>query len=118
MEHEAGGFVLPAGSVLVVSPWLLHHDPRWWADPWAFRPERWTQEDPSRPRHAYMPFGAGPRMCVGEDFALMEALLLLATIGRRWRFEHDPEHRIELQPVVTLRPRHGMRMRVLPGEGR
>ena len=110
VNQEAGGYVIPAGSVLVVSPWLLHHDPRWWNDPWAFSPERWLPPDHGRPRQAYLPFGAGPRMCIGEDFAWLEAVLLLATIGRRWRFAHDPSHRVQLQPVVTLRPRNGMRM--------
>jgi cytochrome P450 len=109
-DHEADGYVLPAGSVLVVSPWLLHHDRRWWEEPAAFRPERWIDAETERPRHAYLPFGAGPRMCVGEEFARLEAVLLLATIAARWRFEHDPGHRVELQPVITLRPRTGMPM--------
>ena len=106
-----GGVRLSEGSVAVVSPWLLHHDPRWWPEPNAFRPERWLVPDPDRPRHAYMPFGGGPRMCVGEGFAWMEAGLLLATLARRWRFTLEPSARVELQPVVTLRPRFGMPMR-------
>jgi cytochrome P450 len=109
-DLEAGGYALPAGSVLVVSPWLLHHDPRWWPEPEAFRPERWLMEDPSRPRLAYLPFGAGPRMCIGEGFATLEAVLVLATIARTWSFERDPSHHVELQPVVTLRPRGGLPM--------
>jgi cytochrome P450 len=109
-DYDADGFSLRAGSVLVVSPWLLHHDPRWWDEPEAFRPERWLGDEGGRPRHAYLPFGAGPRMCIGEDFARLEALLLLAAIARRWRFVHDPSHRVELQPVITLRPRTGMPM--------
>jgi cytochrome P450 len=109
-DHEADGYVLPAGSVLVVSPWLLHRDPRWWDEPESFRPERWLGGNGDRPRHAYLPFGAGPRMCIGEDFARLEAVLVLAVIARRWRFVHDPSHRVELQPVITLRPRTGMPM--------
>jgi cytochrome P450 len=107
---DAGGFPIPAGSVLVVSPWLLHHDVRWWPEPEAFRPERWLTEDPSRPRYAYLPFGAGPRMCIGEGFASLEAVLLLATIARAWTFDLEPSHHVELQPVVTLRPRGGLPM--------
>jgi cytochrome P450 len=107
-EHVAGGYRIPAGAVVAVSPFLLHRDPRWWRDPERFAPERWLVEDARRPRHAYIPFGGGPRMCIGEGFASMEARLLIATIARRWRFEHDPSHRVELQPVVTLRPRTGM----------
>ena len=74
----------------------------------SFRPERWPAGP--EPRHAYVPFGAGPRMCIGEPFAWMEAALLLATIGRRWELDLSPVARVELQPVVTLRPRHGMPM--------
>jgi cytochrome P450 len=109
-DHDADGFALRAGSVLVVSPWLLHHDARWWDEPDAFRPQRWLGGEDGRPRHAYLPFGAGPRMCIGEDFARLEAVLLLAAIARWWRFVHDPSHRVELQPVITLRPRTGMPM--------
>jgi len=110
-EHLADGIRIPAGAVVIVSPWLLHHDARWWADPATFRPERWLEEERAR-RHAFLPFGGGPRMCIGEGFAELEASVLLSTIGRTWRFEHDPRRRVELQPVVTLRPRGGMPMRV------
>jgi cytochrome P450 len=91
-----------------VSPWLLHRDDRWFRDPAEFRPGRWP-EGPD-PRHAYVPFGAGPRVCIGEPFAWMEAALLLATIGQRWSLDLSAPHRVELQPVVTLRPRNGMPM--------
>ena len=115
-DHEADGVRIPAGSVVVVSPWLLHHDARWWAEPSAFRPERWLDDEPMSDRHAYLPFGGGPRMCIGEGFAMLETRLLVATIGRRWSLRHDPAHRVELQPVVTLRPRTGMPM-VARGRG-
>jgi len=113
-DLEADGFPIPSGSVVVASPWLLHHDPRWWPEPSDFRLDRFTEEAvAARPRHAYLPFGGGPRMCIGEGFALLEATLLLATIARRWRFELDPTQQVALQPVVTLRPRFGMRMRAI-----
>ena len=111
-DLEADGHRIAAGSVIVVSPWLLHHDPRWWDDPWGFRPERWLADDPARSRDAYMPFGAGPRMCIGEGFAWLEATLVLATIARRLTLSHDPTHRVELQPAIALRPRTGMPMTV------
>jgi len=111
-EHVADGVLIPAGAVVIVSPWLMHHDPRWWADPSMFLPERWIDGEPAVRRHAFLPFGGGPRMCIGEGFAELEATILLATIGRTWRFEHDPAHWVVLQPVVTLRPRGGMPMRV------
>ena len=110
-EHRAGAYVVPARSIAVVSPWLLHHDPRWWAEPDAFRPERWLEDDPDRPRSAYLPFGAGPRMCIGEPFARLEGLLLLATIARGWRLRLRSGFEPALQPVITLRPRGGMPMR-------
>jgi cytochrome P450 len=116
--HRAGGYELPARAVTVVSPWLLHHDPRWWKEPETFAPERWLEPDPDRPRAAFLPFGAGPRMCVGEPFARLEAVLLLARIAGRWRFQADPNAEIGLQPAITLRPRGGMRMRALERTGR
>jgi cytochrome P450 len=111
VDHDAGSYVVPAGSVVIVSPYLVHRDPRWYEHPEAFVPERWRDEDrASRPRNAYLPFGAGPRMCVGEHFARLEGVLVLATIAQRWRLDLVPGHRVELQPVVTLRPKHGMAM--------
>jgi cytochrome P450 len=113
-DHDLGPAVLPERSVAIVSPWILHHDPRWWPEAGSFRPERWLAEDPDRPRHAYLPFGAGRRMCIGEGFAWMEARLLLATLAQRWRFRLDPTARVALQPVITLRPRYGMAMDAVP----
>jgi cytochrome P450 len=104
-DHPVNGYVIPAGAVVVVSPYLVHHDPRWWPEPEAFRPERWAEEDDARPRHAYFPFGAGPRMCIGEPFAGMEAILVLATLARRWRLRLVPGQSIEPRPLVTLRPK-------------
>lgn len=106
--HTAGGYPVPAGATVVVSPWLLHRDARWFQEPAAFRPHRWPAGPD--PRHAYVPFGAGPRVCIGEPFAWMEAALLLVTIGQRWSLDLAPSHRVQLQPVVTLRPRNGMPM--------
>jgi cytochrome P450 len=106
--HEAGGYRIPAGATAVVSPWLLHRDDRWFPEPAEFRPGRWPAGPD--PRHAYVPFGAGPRMCVGEPFAWMEAALLLVTIGQRWSLDLAAPDRVQLQPVVTLRPRNGMPM--------
>jgi cytochrome P450 len=102
---------VPSGSIVVVSPWLLHHDARWWSEPEAFRPERWsTPPGAGRPRGAFVPFGGGPRVCVGEPFAWMEGVLLLSTIAQRWRFRLVPGRVVEAQPVVTLRPRNGLPM--------
>ena len=108
---ELGGYRIPAGAALVAPPLIVHRDPRWFDDPLDFRPGRWTPEfRESLPRFAYYPFGGGPRLCIGEGFAWMEAKLLLSTMGQRWQMRHDPNHKIELQPLVSLRPKGGMPM--------
>lgn len=109
-DYQAGGFLIPARSVVLTSPYAVHRDPRWFSDPLAFRPERWSTEDPSRPKFAYFPFGGGARVCIGERFAWMEGTLLLAAIGQRWRLRLEPGHRVETQARITLRPKYGMRM--------
>jgi cytochrome P450 len=94
-----------------VSQYLLHRDARFWEEADRFWPERWLHADATgRHRYAYFPFGAGPRICIGEQFAWMEGALVLATMVRRWRFERQPGHVVALQPIVTLRPRHGLPM--------
>jgi cytochrome P450 len=104
---------IAAGSLIYTSPYIVHHDPRWYPDPERFDPERWRPEAAAeRPKFAYAPFGAGTRVCIGEQFAWMEGVLLLATVAQRWRLIHDPSHVVEVEPLVTLRPKYGMRMRV------
>jgi cytochrome P450 len=109
-DYQAGGFLIPARSVILMSPYVMHRDPRWFPDPLAFRPERWLAEDPARPKFAYFPFGGGARVCIGERFAWMEGTLLLAVIGQRWRLRLEPGHRVETHARITLRPKFGMRM--------
>jgi cytochrome P450 len=110
-DHQVGGYPVPAGSLCILSPYVVHHDPRWFPDPWGFDPDRWTPEAVARrPRHAYFPFGAGPRMCIGEEFAWMEMKLVVATLARRWRLRLAPGARVALRPQITLRPRYGMPM--------
>ena len=106
-----GGFTIRKGSVLALSPYIVHRDPRLWPDPLRFDPERFTAEAKAeRPRFAYFPFGAGARSCIGEPFAWMEGVLLLATIGQRWRLRLLPGHPVEPKALMTLRPRYGMKM--------
>jgi cytochrome P450 len=109
-DYPVGGFVVPARSVVLMSPFVMHRDPRWFPDPLAFRPERWLSEDPARPKFAYFPFGGGARVCIGERFAWMEGVLLLATLAQRWRLRLEPGHRVETHARITLRPKYGMRM--------
>ncbi len=116
-DFPIGDFVIPARSVVLMSPYVVHRDPRWFSDPLTFRPERWSVEDPSRPKFAYFPFGGGARVCIGERFAWMEGTLLLAAIGQRWRLRMEPGHRVERHARITLRPKYGMRMIAEPRTG-
>lgn len=110
-DFAAGEFVVPAGTMVLMSQWVVHRDERFWPDPQRFDPERWTPEArASRPKFAYFPFGGGARVCIGEPFAWMEGVLLLATIAQQWRFELASDARVEPQPLITLRPRYGMPM--------
>jgi cytochrome P450 len=108
---EANGYTIPARSIILVSQYVMHRDARWFPDPERFDPERFTPErQAERPKFAYFPFGGGPRVCIGEQFAWMEGILLLATIAQRWRLRLVPGHPVALQPIITLRPKHGIRM--------
>ena len=111
---EVGGHVLAPRTVVLASQWIAHRDPRWWPDADAFRPARWlaggTAGAAGRPKFSYFPFGAGTRVCIGEQFAWMEGTLALATFAQRWRLRLAPGHVVAPQPIVTLRPKHGMRM--------
>jgi cytochrome P450 len=99
--HTIGGHPIDPGSLVILSQWIVHHDPRWWDVPNDFRPERW-QSPPPRAKYAYFPFGGGSRLCIGESFAWTEAILLVATIAQRWSFK--PVTVPKLEPRITLRP--------------
>lgn len=110
--HTVRGWTVPAGTLFLMSQYVVHRDPRWWPEPEAFRPARWLAPD-ERPRFAYFPFGGGTRLCVGESFAWMEAVLLLAVLARRWEVRvARPDPRPE--PLITLRPRGGMPATLVP----
>ena len=107
------GHRIRAGTVMLVSPWVTHRDPRFYADPEHFDPDRWTDAFTKQlPRYAFFPFGGGQRLCIGQSFAEMEAALILATIGRRFRLALADSRAIAPAPSVTLRPSGGVRMRV------
>jgi cytochrome P450 len=110
---EAAGYTIPARSIVLACQYVMHRDPRWFPDPERFDPERFAPDrHADRPRFAYFPFGGGPRVCIGEQFAWMEGVLALATIAQRWRLRLVPGHAVALQPIITLRPKFGMRMTV------
>ncbi|HEY3738295.1 MAG TPA: cytochrome P450 [Bryobacteraceae bacterium] len=104
---------LEPGAIIIMSPYVTHRDPRYFADPERFDPDRWLPERAeARQKFSFYPFGGGARVCIGERFAWMEGTLLLATIAQKWRLRLDPAQVVEKRALLTLRPKHGMRMRV------
>ena len=110
-DYRVGEYVLPARSIILMSPYVVHRHERWFEEPERFEPERWLPEKAAtRPKFSYFPFGGGARVCIGERFAWMEGVLLLATLAQRWRPHLEPGQRIDHRALITLRPRYGMRM--------
>ncbi|HYW52242.1 MAG TPA: cytochrome P450 [Gemmatimonadaceae bacterium] len=112
-EHRVREFEFPARTIFLAPQYIVHRDPRWWPEPTRFLPDRWLDAGAAaaRPKLAYFPFGAGTRICVGEQFAWMEAVLVLTTLARRWRVRVDgPDPALE--PIITLRPRGGLSARL------
>ncbi len=110
-DYEIGGYWAPAGTTLLMSQWVMHRDARYFDDPEEFRPERWADGLAARlPKYAYFPFGGGQRYCIGHSFAMMEAILLLATIAQKFRLSLVPGHPIKPWPSITLRPKYGVKM--------
>ena len=113
-EYRIGEYTVPARTIILMSQWIVHRDPRWWPDAERFQPERWLADgsaaDPARPKFSYFPFGAGTRVCIGEQFAWMEGILGLATFARRFAMRLVPGHPVVPRPIITLRAQHGMRM--------
>ncbi len=110
-DCEIAGYHVPARCTVFMMPWLVHRDARWFPDPLRFDPDRWQGDfAKTLPAFAYMPFGGGPRRCIGNSFAMMEAVLLLATIAQRFRLTLVPNHPVEPFPSITLRPKYGMKM--------
>jgi cytochrome P450 len=112
-DCEIGDYHVPAGTQLLMSPWVVHRDARYFESPEAFKPERWTTEFIEQlPRYAYFPFGGGQRVCLGQDFAMMEAMLVIATILRKFRLTLESEESVEPHPVVLLQPNRRIMIRL------
>jgi cytochrome P450 len=107
-DYSINGYDIPARTIILMSQYVTHRDSRWFPEPERFDPERWTPEaKETRPKFSYYPFGGGNRICIGEQFAWMEGVLVLATVAQRWRMRLLAGHQVELEPIVTLRPKHG-----------
>ena len=110
-DYEVGGYVIPAGADIFMSQYVVHRDPRFYKEPERFRPERWSSEETKNlPRFAYFPFGGGTRRCIGEPFAWMEGVILIATIASKWKMRLVPHQKIVPQALITIRPKNGMNM--------
>jgi cytochrome P450 len=112
-DYTLGKYTVPTGSTIMMSQYVMHHDPHYYNEPERFDPERWSSEAKSSlPRFSYFPFGGGIRGCIGEPFAWMEGILVLASIARQWKMSLVPGHRVELDPAITLRPKYGVKMKL------
>jgi cytochrome P450 len=112
-DFTLGNYFLPARTTVLISQFITHRDPRYFPDPQRFDPDRFLAEGKAqRVKFTYFPFGAGARQCIGESFAWMEGVLLLATLAQKWKLRLVPGHRVEPQPLITLRPKYGMLMQI------
>src|SRR5205085_7639304 len=112
-DYPIGEYTVPARAIVLMSPYVMHRTPRYYPEPFRFDPERWTAEArEARPKFAYFPFGGGPRVCIGEGFAWMEGVLLIATIAQAWQMRLAPGQQVAPQPMITLRAKNGIRMRL------
>jgi cytochrome P450 len=110
-EDELAGRLVPKGSTVIISPWVIHRHKKLWDNPGQFDPQRFSPENSAgRARFSYLPFGGGQRICIGAAFATTEAIVLLATIAQRYQLRLVPGHKVEPQGLITLRARHGMQM--------
>jgi cytochrome P450 len=110
---ELQGVSIPAGALVIISPYVIHRHPDFWETPLAFEPDRFSVENVEKiERFAYIPFGAGPRLCIGSHFATIEAQLIMTMIARRFWLEEVPEKAVQVDALVTLRPAHGLTMRI------
>ncbi len=118
-DHEIAGYPVPAGTGVAIAQWVVQRDPRWYEAADEFRPERWEGDLQKRlPRFAYFPFGGGPRQCIGNLFALMEATLVMATVAQRFRLRMRQGAEIVPMASITLRPKNGVAVRLEARRGK
>jgi len=113
VDVKLGGYRVPEGAAIMLPQWAVHRSPRWWTEPDQFDPDRWTRERRAdRPRFAHFPFGGGPRACIGKQFSLLEAKIILAVIGQEYRLDYGRDEPFDLRGSLTMHPENGMPMRV------
>jgi cytochrome P450 len=113
-DYSVGEYTIPAGSSILMSQYVMHHNPKYYEEAERFNPDRWTEEFRSHlPRFSYFPFGGGIRGCIGEPFAWIEGVLIIAIIAQKWTMRLLPSQRIKLDPAITLRPKYGMKMKLI-----
>ena len=112
-DCEIGDYHVPAGTQLLMSQWVVQRDSRYFDSPDEFKPDRWTPEFIQQlPKYAYFPFGGGPRVCIGQDFAMMETMMVVATILQRFRLTLENEQVVEPRPIVLMRPKNRIQIRL------
>lgn len=112
-DYSIGEYEIASGSSILMSQFVMHHDPRYYEEPDQFNPDRWTDEFKTHlPRFSYFPFGGGIRGCIGESFAWLEGILILASLARIWKMRKLPSQRVKMDPAITLRPKYGMKMKL------
>lgn len=108
-DYKIKNYTVPAGSDIYMSQYVMHHDSRFFTDPYKFKPERW-EERSDLPRFAFFPFGGGTRRCIGEPFAYIEAVLLMSVISQKWELTLHHGFKVEMEPFITIRPKYGLKM--------
>ncbi|MGB3640007.1 MAG: cytochrome P450 [Rivularia sp. (in: cyanobacteria)] len=112
-DDEINGYLIPKNSIITVGAFMIHRHPEFWENPDEFNPDNFLPEKVNQiPKFAYFPFGGGKRICIGQNFALMEATIIIALISRRFKFELLPNQNIEIDPTFTLRPKNGIKVKV------
>jgi cytochrome P450 len=116
-DQTLDGYTIPSGTMIFITPYVTHRDAKYWTDPERFDPERFNSDQAAqRPSHVYFPFGEGPHICIGNNFAMTEMQLILTMALQRFHFQLAPDQKVDILPEATLRPKYGMRLNLEPAQ--